>query len=66
MAAKAHKELFRLPKRGGTLNINIKGQQTVAAQKEGSSEPSTLWADRGRLSHLRPLQESNNQVVPAH
>ncbi len=42
MAAKAHKELFRLPKRG-IFNINIKGQQTVAAQTEGRSgqiEPS--------------------------
>ncbi len=50
-------------------------QQAVAAQKEGFSEPSTLWADpmlgrwrggTGRVEPPRPLQEANNQVVPAH
>ncbi len=55
-----------------SLVTGDEGQQTVAAQKEGSSEPSTLGRshvgrDRaGRIEAPRLLQETNNQVVPAH
>ncbi len=56
-----------------SLASGDEGQQTVAAQKEGSSDPSNcrqiLCQDGDRTARTdppRPFQEINNQVVPAH